>query len=359
MSRVLIMAGGTGGHVFPALAVARRLIESGVEVAWLGTRRGLEAKVVPAANLPIEMEWVAIRGLRRKGPLGWLAAPFTVGLAVIQAFRVLRRRRPDVVLSFGGFVAGPGSLVAWLTRTPLVIHEQNALPGFTNRVLAPLADYVLSGFPGAFGNLTAARHVGNPVRPEIAALPAPADRLAGRAGPLKLLVVGGSQGARVFNEVIPAALGTLPRGQHPEVWHQCGHGNAHRVQAAYRLAHARARVTEFIENMAAAYAWADLVLCRAGAMTVAELATAGMPAVLVPYPHAVDDHQTANAHFLSDRGAAVLVPQAELHPGRVRELLQELDGNRALLLKMANTARSCAVLDAADTVAGLCLEVAA
>jgi UDP-N-acetylglucosamine--N-acetylmuramyl-(pentapeptide) pyrophosphoryl-undecaprenol N-acetylglucosamine transferase len=356
MAGVLIMAGGTGGHVFPALAVARRLVAARVEVAWLGTRAGIEARVVPAAELPIKMEWITIRGLRRKGVLGWLLAPFTVSIAMWQAWRALRRRRPGVVLSFGGFVSGPGSLMAKLRHTPLVIHEQNALPGFTNRVLAPLADHVLSGFPGAFGELSAARHVGNPVRPEIAALAAPERRYAERSGRLRLLVVGGSQGAQVFNEVVPAALGALPPERRPEVWHQCGRGRAKRVEAAYRLGHAPARVAEFIDDMAEAYAWADLVLCRAGAMTVAELAAAGVASILVPYPHAVDDHQSANARFLSERGAAILIPQAEFDPGQLRMLFAELDGNRTPLAKMAQAARGCAMPDAAETVAGICLE---
>lgn len=356
---VLIMAGGTGGHVFPALAVARKLVEARVPVAWLGTRAGLEARVVPASNLPISMEWVAIRGLRRKGLLGWLLAPITVSLAMLQAWRAFRRQRPGVVLSFGGFVAGPGSLVAKLLRTPLVIHEQNAVPGFTNRVLAPLADHVLTGFPGAFGELTAARHVGNPVRPEIAQLTPPEARYAGRTGRLRLLIVGGSQGAQVFNEIVPAAIGALPAGVRPDIWHQCGRRRQARVEAAYRLGHAEARVTEFIDDMAQAYAWADLVLCRAGAMTVAELAAAGVAAVLVPYPHAVDDHQTANAKFLSARGAAILIPQNEFHPGQLRELLTEVGGNREPLIKMALAARACAMPDAAETVATVCQEMVA
>jgi UDP-N-acetylglucosamine--N-acetylmuramyl-(pentapeptide) pyrophosphoryl-undecaprenol N-acetylglucosamine transferase len=357
MSGVLILAGGTGGHVLPALAVARQLAAQQVRLSWLGTRRGLEARLVPAARLPIAMEWIAIRGLRRKGLLGWLLAPITVSLAMFQTWRVLRRQRPDVVLTFGGFVAGPGGLVAWLTRTPLVVHEQNAIPGFTNRLLAPLADHVLSGFPGAFGELSAARHVGNPVRTEIAALPAPEGRYTGRHGRLRLLVVGGSQGAAVFNEVVPAAMAALSAGQRPELWHQCGRGNQARVEAAYRLGLAAARVTEFIDDMAQAYTWADLVLCRAGAMTLAEVAAAGAAAILVPYPHAVDDHQTANAKFLSTRGAAMLVPQGEFHPGWLRELLAEIGENRAPLRKMAFAARSCAMPDAAEVVAGVCLEV--
>ena len=356
MSRVLIMAGGTGGHVFPGLAVARRLLEKRVQVVWLGTRRGLEAHAVPASGLAIEMEWLNIQGVRRKGWYSWLKFPFTLVYAMAQAFRVLRRRKPDAVLSLGGFVAGPGGLVAWLTRTPLLIHEQNAIPGMTNRWLAPLADQVLTGFPNAFGRHVVARPVGNPVRDEIAALPAPEERLTARRGRLRLLIIGGSLGAKIFNDVVPEAVRELPAAVRPEVWHQCGRGNAEIVQRAY--GEVPARVAEFIDDMAQAYAWADLVLCRAGAMTVAEIAASGSAAILVPYLYAVDDHQTANARFLSEREAAVLVPTVEFNPARLRELLTGFADNRELLLKMAQTARSLAVTDAAETVATLCQEAA-
>ena len=356
MSRVLIMAGGTGGHVFPGLAVARRLLEKRVQVVWLGTRRGLEAHAVPASGLAIEMEWLNIQGVRRKGWYSWLKFPFTLVYAMAQAFRVLRRRKPDAVLSLGGFVAGPGGLVAWLTRTPLLIHEQNAIPGMTNRWLAPLADQVLTGFPNAFGRHVVARPVGNPVRDEIAALPAPEERLTARRGRLRLLIIGGSLGAKIFNDVVPEAVRELPAAVRPEVWHQCGRGNAEIVQRAY--GEVPARVAEFIDDMAQAYAWADLVLCRAGAMTVAEIAASGSAAILVPYLYAVDDHQTANARFLSEREAAVLVPTVEFNPARLRELLTGFADNRELLMKMAQTARSLAVTDAAETVATLCQEAA-
>lgn len=354
MSGVLIMAGGTGGHIFPGLAVARRLRAAKVPVVWLGTRQGLEARVVPAAQADIEMEWIAIAGVRGKGPVGWLLLPWRLAVAMLQAFRVLRRRRPRAVLSLGGFVAGPGGLVAWLTRTPLLIHEQNAIPGLTNRWLALLADQVLCGFPAAFGETARAQHVGNPVRPEIAALPPPRERLEGRGGPLRVLVVGGSQGARVFNEVVPQALRALPPGKRPEVWHQCGRDAEARVRQAYR--DAPVRVAEFIDDMAAAYAWADLVLCRAGAMTIAELAAAGVASILVPFPFAVDDHQTANARFLEERTAAVRVPQNELTPARLVALLAQFASNREVLVGMAEAARAASVPDADETVARLCLE---
>ncbi|MDH3513255.1 MAG: undecaprenyldiphospho-muramoylpentapeptide beta-N-acetylglucosaminyltransferase [Gammaproteobacteria bacterium] len=355
MSCVLIMAGGTGGHVFPGLAVARRLLEKRVQVVWLGTHRGLEAHAVPASGLAIDMEWLTIQGVRRKGLLRWWLFPFTLLYAMAQAFRVLRRRKPDAVLSMGGFVAGPGGLMASLLGTPLVIHEQNAVPGMTNKWLTPLADRVLSGFPSAFGRHVAARPVGNPVRDEIAAIPPPEERLATRGEILRLLVVGGSQGASTFNEIVPASVQELPAYVRLEIWHQCGRGHTELVQRAY--GDVPARVTEFIDDMAEAYAWADVVLCRAGAMTIAEIAASGSAAILVPYLYAVDDHQTVNARFLSERDAAVLVPSAEFNVARVRDLLSGFAGNRELLLKMARAARHLAVTDAAETVATICVEV--
>jgi UDP-N-acetylglucosamine--N-acetylmuramyl-(pentapeptide) pyrophosphoryl-undecaprenol N-acetylglucosamine transferase len=353
MSCVLIMAGGTGGHVFPGLAVARRLLEKRVHVVWLGTRLGLEAHAVPASGLAIDMEWLSIRGVRRKGWARWLLFPFTLAYAMGQALCVLWRRKPDAVLSLGGFVAGPGGLMAWLTRTPLVIHEQNAIPGMTNKWLALIADQVLCGFPDAFGSRIPARPVGNPVRDEIIALAPPNVRMATRAGRLRLLVVGGSQGANVFNDVVPIAIRSLPEKITPEVWHQSGRNAAAQVTLAY--ADLTAKVTEFIDDMAAAYAWADVVLCRAGAMTIAELAASGSAAILVPYLYAVDDHQTANARFLSDRSAAVLIPQKEFTADRLCELLTGFAANRDLPLKMAHAARHLGVTDAAENVAEVCL----
>ena len=353
---VMILAGGTGGHVFPGLAVARYLREQKVRITWLGTRAGIEARTVPAAAIGIHMEWLNIRGVRGKGMVGWLLLPFSLALALAQALRAMCRCRPQAVLSMGGFVAGPGGIVAWLLRTPLLIHEQNAIPGLTNKWLAPLADQVLCGFPGAFGRLSAARYVGNPVRPEVAAIVAPEIRLAGRSGRLRLLIVGGSLGARVFNEIVPQALRLLDQAICPDVWHQCGRDAVAWTEDTYaELVHG-AKLTAFIDDMAQAYAWADVVLCRAGAMTVAELAASGSVAILVPYAHAVDDHQTANARYLADRDAAVLLPQAEFTPARLAELLRRLHQNRASLLTMARAARGCAVTDAAETVAQLCRE---
>ncbi len=354
MSTVMIIAGGTGGHVYPALAVARELRDQGVVVVWVGTRRGLESRVVPAAGF--EMEWVTIRGLRRKGWLSWVLLPLRMGVAMFQSWRIMRRRRPDAVLAMGGFVAAPSAVMARVLRRPLLIHEQNAVAGLTNRWLAYIADTVMCGFPEAFGMLPGARHVGNPVRAEILALPAPTERLNARQGPLRILVVGGSQGAHVFNKVMPEAIARLVRQISPQVWHQSGRSDRESTERAYRASMAEARVTAFIDDMAQAYAWADVLICRAGAMTIAELAAAGVAAILVPYPYAVDDHQTANAKFLSDRDAAVLVPQAEFDAVRVAELLAGFAANRELLLKMAINARACAVSDATETVARLCLE---
>jgi UDP-N-acetylglucosamine--N-acetylmuramyl-(pentapeptide) pyrophosphoryl-undecaprenol N-acetylglucosamine transferase len=354
VSGVLIMAGGTGGHVFPGLAVARRLRASRVPVAWLGTREGLEARLVPTAAPDVEMEWINIHGVRGKGLFGWLSLPWRLARAMAQAFQVMRRRRPQAVLSLGGFVAGPGGLVAWLTRVPLLIHEQNAIPGMTNRWLALFADQVLTGFPVAFGG-TRAQQVGNPVRAEIAALPPPESRFKNRNGPLRLLVIGGSRGAAALNTVAPQAVRLLSAAGTPvEVWHQCGRDAVTEVERAYGSA--TARVNAFIEDMASAYAWADLALCRAGAMTIAELAAVGIGAVLVPFPAAVDDHQTANARFLVERGAALLLPQSELTPERLAETFKRLGAHRELLQRMAVAARAAAIPDADETVARLCLE---
>jgi UDP-N-acetylglucosamine--N-acetylmuramyl-(pentapeptide) pyrophosphoryl-undecaprenol N-acetylglucosamine transferase len=350
--RVMIMAGGTGGHVFPALAVAAELRERGAEVFWLGTRQGLEAKLVPAAG--ISMEWVSVSGLRGKGAMAWLLAPWRLLWAALQVLAVMLRQRPVVVLGMGGFVTGPGGVVTWLLRKPLVIHEQNAIAGLTNRLLAPLAQRVLEAFPGTFHGKHVT-HTGNPVRRVIADLPVPEQRFAARSGVLRLLVLGGSLGARALNEVVPAALAQL--SSRPEVWHQTGSRNLDETLEHYRAAAVTARVEPFIDDMAAAYGWADLVVCRAGALTVAELAAAGVGAVLVPYPHAVDDHQTRNAAYLSDAGAAVVIQQAELTRERLRELWTSL-ADRSRLLAMAQAARGLAQPQAAATVAALCWEVA-
>jgi len=354
--RVLVMAGGTGGHVFPALAVAERLREQGAQVEWLGTRGGMEARLVPRRGFAFHALGVA--GLRGRGAAGWLLAPLRVAAATWAALRLLARLRPAVVLGMGGYASGPGGLAAWLARRALVVHEQNAVPGLTNRILARLADRVLEAFPGSFPPAARAEHTGNPVRAEIAALAEPGQRARAPGAPLRLLVLGGSQGARALNEVVPAALGALAGRLAVEVRHQAGERTLAAARAAYARAGLAVEPLAFIDDMAASYGWADLAVCRAGAMTVAELAAAGVASVLVPFPHAVDDHQSANARHLSRAGAALLVPEAELAPARLAALLEDLAGARERLLAMARAARRLAIPDADLRVARACLEAA-
>jgi UDP-N-acetylglucosamine--N-acetylmuramyl-(pentapeptide) pyrophosphoryl-undecaprenol N-acetylglucosamine transferase len=348
---VLVMAGGTGGHVFPGLAVADFLRERGWRVVWMGSPEGMEAKLVPTRGY--EMAWVRIKALRGKGLLRILLLPLSLLRAFWQALRELGRVQPNVVLGMGGYVAFPGGMMAALTGRPLVVHEQNAVAGLANRVLAGVADRVLSGFPGV---LKRGEWTGNPVRAEIAALPAPAQRYAGRSGPLDVLVVGGSLGAQVLNDTVPRALTLIPAGERPRVTHQSGAKRIDALRAAYAQAGVEAQLLPFIDDMAARYAAADLVICRAGALTVAELAAAGVASVLVPYPYAVDDHQRANARFLAEAGAAILLPQAELSPEKLAGLLREL--TREKLAAMAQKARALAKPEATRAVAQVCMEVA-
>lgn len=356
MTSVLIMAGGTGGHIYPGLAVARVLHDHGCDVVWLGTRQGLEANLVPPAGF--QMEWISIKGLRGRGISGWLLLPFRMLFAMVQALSVFLRRRPSVVLSMGGFVAGPGGIVAWLLRRPLVIHESNAVPGFTNRCLAPLATRVLCGFPATFGKRPQVEHVGNPVRKDICEIPAPGQRLSADGNRLHVLVVGGSQGARTLNQTVAAAMRDMAPGERPELWHQCGRRWLEETRSAYGEGIRGIRLDAFIDDMAQAYQWADVVVCRAGAMTVAELAAAGVASILVPFPHATDDHQTANARYLSEHNAAVLVPEKECTADRLQRLLRELAAERSAILAMARHARECAMFHADDAVARVCEEVA-
>jgi UDP-N-acetylglucosamine--N-acetylmuramyl-(pentapeptide) pyrophosphoryl-undecaprenol N-acetylglucosamine transferase len=353
---IVVMAGGTGGHVFPALAVARALEQRGATISWIGTARGLEAELVPAHGY--ELDLIGISGLRGKGLAGWLVAPVRVARAISQALGIIRRRRADAVLGMGGFVTGPGGVAARLLRRPLIVHEQNALAGLTNRLLARIASRVLEAFPGA---LPGAEHTGNPVRPEISAIAAPADRYRGRTGPLRLLVIGGSQGALALNEGVPRALSALAPEHRPQVRHQSGRRHEEATCRSYREAGVDAEVLPFLNNMSEAYAWADLVICRSGALTVSELAAAGVPSVLVPFPHAVDDHQTVNGRFLSDAQAAVLLPQPELD-SRLTDILNEFcadpEAGRNRLQQMAEAARALARPEATEVVAEVCLEMA-
>ncbi len=351
---VMIMAGGTGGHVFPALAVAG-LLRADREVVWLGTAHGIEARLVPAAGYPVE--WIEVEGLRGKGAAGWLAAPVKIARAILQARRALRRRKPGVVLGCGGFASGPGGIAAWIAGAPLVIHEQNAVAGLTNRWLACVAARIAEGFPGSFPARRRAVYVGNPVRAEIAALAPPRERYAAHEGPLRLFVFGGSQGAAALNRLLPAAVRLLPAARRPVVLHQTGSRDRDATEAAYRAAGIDAEVRAFVDDMAAAYAKADLVVSRAGASTVAELAAAGVASILVPFPAAVDDHQTRNAAWLGRAGAAQVVAETGLTAAELANRLATILGNgRERLLAMAEAARSLAVTDAAARVAALCRE---
>ncbi|WP_324018540.1 undecaprenyldiphospho-muramoylpentapeptide beta-N-acetylglucosaminyltransferase [Aeromonas caviae] len=349
---LLVMAGGTGGHVFPGLAVADRLKAQGWTIHWLGTADRMEAELVPAHGYPIS--FIDIQGVRGNGIKRLLAAPYRVIKSVLQARQVLKTIQPDVVLGMGGFASGPGGVAAWLSGIPLLLHEQNAAAGLTNKLLARIARRVLMAFPGAFAPNARTAVVGNPVRPEVVALPDP--QLRSSCDPLRLLVVGGSLGARVLNEQVPPAVAAA--GVPIEVRHQCGKGNGEAVAASYAGLGVEAEVSEFIKDMADAYAWADLVVCRAGALTVSEVAAAGVAAIFVPLPHAVDDHQTRNALTLVDGGAAEFLPQSELTPAALASRLSWLAGRRETLLNMAQAARRVAIIDAAERVADECKRLA-
>ncbi|WP_337957636.1 undecaprenyldiphospho-muramoylpentapeptide beta-N-acetylglucosaminyltransferase [Thermomonas hydrothermalis] len=349
-ARVMVMAGGTGGHIFPGLAVAQALRDRGVEVCWLGAAGGMETRLVPPAGIAIDT--LSIAGVRGKGVRTLLGAPWRILRAVREAVRVLRTRRPAAVISFGGYAAGPGGIAARLLGVPLLVHEQNRAPGLTNRVLARLATRVLVGFPQTFANEL---HVGNPVRAAIAALPPPEQRGLDHAGPMRLLVLGGSQGARALNDAVPRALAAA--GLAVEVWHQAGEKLLDEARNAYADAGVAARVEPFITDMAAAYGWADLVVCRAGALTLAELCAAGVGSVLVPFPQAVDDHQTRNAEYLVERGAARLLPQSPTLAEQLRPVLAGLAADPRQRLAMAQAARALARPDAAARVADVTLDV--
>ena len=347
---LLVMAGGTGGHIFPALAVAQLLRDAGWRIVWLGNPDGMEARLVPQHGFEmVEMKFSALRG---KGLLRKLLLPLNLLSGFWQGLKAIRQVRPNVVLGMGGYITFPAGMMAALTGVPLVLHEQNSVAGLANKVLSRVADRIACGFPQA---LPGGEWVGNPVRPAIAALPEPDERMVGRTGPLQVLVVGGSLGAQALNDAIPQALAVLPPAMRPQVVHQAGEKHLDALQENYENAGTSAHCVSFIEDMAGAYEWADLVICRAGALTVAELAAAGAASVLVPYPHAVDDHQTANARFLVEAGAAVLLPQAQLDPQTLAALLET---PRNQLLEMAACARANAKPEATAEVARICSEIA-
>lgn len=356
MSTLMIMAGGTGGHVYPALAVARLLQSGGVNVFWLGTRQGIEAQVVPENN--IDVEWISISGIKGKGLFALVTAPFKILSAMIQTAVIIYRRRPAAALGMGGFVSGPGGLMTRFLRVPLLIHESNAVVGLTNKWLAKIANEVLVGFPDVLVGSRHHHYVGNPVCQSIAAIPAPEQRLQGRSGKrLNLLVIGGSRGAQVLNEIVPAVVASMSVSIQPEVRHQAGSGKLDLTLKRYQALNVKVNASEFIDDMAIAYQWADLVICRAGAMTVAEIAAAGVAAIFIPYPHAIYDHQTLNARFLSDRNAALLLPQGDLSEGALATLISELSADRSRLLVLSKNARECSIPDADNRVAELCRKV--
>lgn len=354
--KVLIMAGGTGGHVFPALAVAEELRLQGANIIWLGTARGIEAELVVNANIPLH--YLRVEGVRGRGLMGLFKAPFLIFVALLQALRVVSKERPDLVLGFGGFASGPGGVAAFLLRKPLLIHEQNAIAGTTNRLLAPIAKRVLTAFAHVFKQ---AEVVGNPVRASIQSVPPARERMAQRAGTQgsrHLLILGGSLGAQAINSLVPEALAKMSAAVRPQIWHQAGKQHAEATLANYMQHQVNAKVEPFIIDMAAAYAWADLVICRAGALTVSELAAAGVPAIFIPLPSAIDDHQTHNAAILVNAGGAFSCPQHELTAAGLAELLTPLMVDSQKLLMMAESARHLAMPQAAHRVAEICLEVA-
>ncbi len=346
---LLVMAGGTGGHVFPGLAVADLMKSRGWDVVWMGNPDGMEARLVPARGY--EMSPLRFGALRGKGLLKKLLLPLSLLSGFWQAWREIRRIKPDVVLGMGGYISFPGGMMAVLQGRPLVVHEQNSIAGLANRVLAKVADRVACGFPDA---LAKGIWVGNPVRPEIARLPMPAERFADRQAPLRLLVLGGSLGAAAINEMVPKGIALIAEEERPLIVHQAGEKHLAQLIRNYADAGVRAECVAFIDDMAGAYEWADLVLCRAGALTVAELAAAGVASILVPFPHAVDDHQTTNARFLASAGGAILLPQSEMTPESI-SLLRNY--TRGQMLQMAERARALAKPDATAEVARVCEEL--
>ena len=349
MKTILIMAGGTGGHIFPGLAVAEQMRAAGWDVVWMGARGGMEERLVPKHGY--RAAWIRAKAARGKGIVQKLLLPANLLYSFWESARHIRKLRPNVVLGLGGYVAFPGGMMASLWNRPLALHEQNAIPGLANKVLAQISDKVMAGFPQA---LKGAEWTGNPVRAEIAAIPSPEVRFAGRQGPLKILVVGGSLGAQALNEAMPKALALLDN--RPTVVHQSGEKHLDALRKHYQEAGVQGELVAFIDDMARRYAEADLVICRAGAVTIAELSAGGMASLLVPFPHAVDDHQTANGKFLAERGAALLLQQRDLTPQTLAQLIQGLDRGR--LLDMAQKARALGKPDAARVVAERCMSIA-
>ncbi len=352
MARIIVMAGGTGGHVIPALAVAKELIAQGVDVSWIGTRQGLEARLVVDAG--IDFDSIDIKGLRKSGMTRKILLPFILLKAIVQTVCILLKRRPKAVLGMGGFVSGPGGLAAAALRLPIVLHEQNSVAGLTNRWLSRFSRRILTGFPSTEG-FKQFQWLGNPVRAEIANIPTPERRLAGRTGALRLLVVGGSQGADIFNRHLPKLFATTPM-PNIDVWHQSGANKGGGIGDAYLQSRIDCRINEFIDDMTAAYEWCDVVICRSGAMTVSEVCCAGVVAIFVPYQHAVDDHQAKNAAYMVSNNAAYMVREKEFVEGHWLKILTRFEDNRKQLISMAQAARKLAKPRATGDVVAICLE---
>lgn len=345
---IVIMAGGTGGHVFPALAVAQHLKQKQWSVSWIGTQRGMESRVIPAND--IEIDWLSVEGIRGKGFGAKIHNASLLLKSFWQAFKIFRKRKPSVVLGMGGYVAGPGGMVASLMGTPLVIHEQNRVPGTTNRLLVKKADRVLEAFPDSFPAMAKATFTGNPLRANFLDFPDKDVWTEDSERAFRILVVGGSQGAKVLNDVVPEAAKNLGN---IEIKHQTGTASLELVAKKYDELEIEAEAVEFIEDIASAYQWADMVICRAGAMTVSEVAAAGIPAIFIPLPHAIDDHQTANAKYLSDAGAAVLLAQSDFDESSLSMAIKEIKGS---LTEMSVAVKNKAKLDATIVVADICAQ---
>jgi UDP-N-acetylglucosamine--N-acetylmuramyl-(pentapeptide) pyrophosphoryl-undecaprenol N-acetylglucosamine transferase len=355
LKRVLIMAGGTGGHVFPGLAVARALREQGVEVHWLGTSQGIEARLVPAENIPLH--FLTISGLRGKHLKTLLKAPFNLARSILQARKIIQQVDPQVVLGLGGYASGPGGVASWLLNRPLVIHEQNAKAGYTNKILGKLAACILEGFPDAFKAQAKVQAVGNPVRNEIEKLLPPAERMKDRQKPFRLLVIGGSLGAMALNDIVPEALSRIPKEDRPTVIHQTGDKLFEKAKNSYQSMGIEAQLNPFIQDMAASYGWADMVICRAGALTVAELCAAGVGAVFIPYPHAVDDHQTANAGYMVKEGAALCIQQSQLTADKMADIIREFANAPEKRVAMAEAAYGLRKMNVQQKIVNILTEV--
>ncbi len=349
---ILIMAGGTGGHILPALAVAKALQKIGVTIHWLGTSQGLENQLVSPSGIFIHH--LNMQGIRGKGLLALLIAPFRLSLATLQAIRVIHQIKPNIVLGFGGYVSAPGGLAAWLLRKTLTLHEQNAILGSTNRYLSRLASQVFQTFPNTFPASLKAITCGNPIREEILAIAPPEQRFKTRwqdpNAPLRILILGGSQGAAWLNEIIPQTILLLPIAERPEIWHSAGQQQITQTRARYESLHISARVSGFIADMAQAYAWADVVICRAGASTVSEIMAVGVASILIPYPHAIDDHQTKNARYLADRHAAIWMSQHQCDSPKLAACLSTFYRDKHQLFDIAMAAKKLAMTDTAQVM---------